>query len=217
MDRLKAIIEQHSRWQPFAAEYITRIEGYRESNFPLCVENAKSLLESIAKEICKQKSQTYNTKDSTGKILKLAFSSLGYNDSPTIQQIGGAIVTIGHQMSTLRNEIGATSHGKTLEELEKRKDAINKTSSDFLLLSTELVCCFLIQLFETDNPRKAEAQNVIEFEDNAEFNDFWDDLYGEFIMTDYSFMASEILYKLDPKAYETEMTAYKGSLNEPDN
>ncbi|HEY9247340.1 MAG TPA: abortive infection family protein [Candidatus Methanoperedens sp.] len=211
MDRLKEIIEQHSRWQPFAAEYITRIEGYKESNFPLCVENAKSLLESIAKEICKQKSQTCSSKDSTGKILKLAFSSLGYNESPTIQQIGGAIVTIGHQMSTLRNEIGSTSHGKTLEELEKRKDVIDKASSDFLLSSTELVCCFLIQLFETDNPRKLEEKDVIRFDDNTEFNDYWNELFGEFKMAHYSYTASEILYNLDPKAYETELVTYDES------
>lgn len=208
MDKLKAIIEQHSRWQPLV-DYINRIEGYRESDFSVCVDNAKALLEAIAREICKQKDQACTNEDSTGKVLKLAFSSLGYNNSPTIQQIGGAIATIGHQMSLLRNEIGPTSHGKTLDELKKRNDAINKASSDFLLSSTELVCCFLIQLFETDNPRKAEEENVIEFEDNSEFNDFWDDLYGEFIMTDYSFTASEILYKLDPKAYETELAAYK--------
>ena len=149
--------------------------------------------------------------------MKLAFSSLGYNDSATIKQIGGAIAHIGHQMSVLRNEIGATSHGKSLEELEKRKDAIDKASSDFLLFSTELVCCFLIQLFETDNPRKPEDETVIELDDNSEFKDFFDDLYGEFEMADYSFTASEILYNLDPKAYESELTDYNGSLNETDN
>ena len=87
MDRLKAIIEQHSRWQPLT-DYVHRIEGYRESDFPFCVENAKALLETIAKEICTQKNQAYTTEDSTGKVLKLAFSSLGYNSSDTIQQIG---------------------------------------------------------------------------------------------------------------------------------
>lgn len=215
MDRLKAIIEQHSRWQPLV-DYIHRIEGYADNDFPLCIENAKSLLESIAKEICDQKNQAYAKEDSTGKILKLAFLSLGYGNNATIHRIGTSISDIGHQMSTLRNEIGATSHGKTLNELEKRNDDINKTSSDFLLSSTELVCCFLIQSFETDNPRKAEKESTIEFEDNSEFNDFLDDLYGDFTMKDYSFAASEILFS-DTKAYATELTAYNGSLNETDN
>lgn len=215
MDRLKAIIEQHSRWQPLVV-YIHRIEGYGDNDFPLCIENAKSLLESIAKEICDKKNQAYAKEDSTGKILKLAFLSLGYGNKTIIHRIGTSISDIGHQMSTLRNEIGATSHGKTLDELEKRNDDINKTSSDFLLSSTELVCCFLIQSFETDNPRKAEKESVVEFEANSEFNDFLDDLYGDFLMKDYSFTASEILFS-DPKAYATELTAYNGSLNETDN
>ena len=149
MEKLKEIITQHNRWEPLL-DYINRIEGYRESDFPLCVENAKSLLEAIAKEICIKRGQSYSDDDGIGKVLKLAFAGLGYNNSATVQQISGAIANVGHQMSLLRNEIGSTSHGKSLDELEKRKDAINKVSSDFLLFSTELVCCFLIQLFESE-------------------------------------------------------------------
>ena len=50
MERLKDILERHSRWQPCKI-YIERIEGFRETDFSLCIENAKALLETIAKEI----------------------------------------------------------------------------------------------------------------------------------------------------------------------
>ena len=198
-------------------EYVKRIEGYKDGNFTVCIENAKSLLESIAKEICKQRSQSFSNDDSTGKILKLAFTSLGFNATTTIQQIGGAIANIGQQMGNLRNEIGTTSHGRPLAELEVRKDAINKVSSDFLLLSTELVACFLIQLFETEFPLKLEEQVSINFDDNEDFNEFMDEMYGEFKMADYSYLASEILYNLDPQAYQTELNAYKLRSNEDSN
>src|ERR1041385_2683281 len=151
MDKLREIIATYREWQSLE-DYISRIEGFRDSDFPLCVENAKAMLEAVGKEICDCNSQTYAKTDSTSKVLKLAFNSLGYDNSDTVQQIARAIANIGTQMSLLRNEIGATSHGKPLAELEKRKDALSKASSEFLLLSTELVCSFLIQLFETEKP-----------------------------------------------------------------
>ncbi len=208
MERLKAIIEQHSRWQPLG-EYIERIEGYSQSDFSLCVENAKSLLESIAKEICTQKARDYSNADNPGKLLKLAFGSLGYTENDTFRQIGQSIANIGQQMGNLRNEIGRTSHGRTLDELRNREEIVNSYSAEFLLLSVEIVASFLIQLFETDNPRVPVEETIIEYNENNDFNDFWDELYGDFDMAEYSYSASEILYNLDPSAYETELNAFK--------
>ncbi len=45
----------------------------------------------------------------------------------------------------------------------------------------------------------------VEFE---EFNEYWDELYGEFEMGTYSFPASEILYNVDQSAYLTEQQAF---------
>lgn len=208
MEQLKSVIEQYSRWQPLD-EYIKRIEGYSKDDFSLCVENSKSLLESIAKEICKQKSTQYSDADSPSKLLKLAFASLGYSENDTFRQIGQSIANIGQQMGNLRNEIGKTSHGKTMEELSRGNDIVNSCSSAFLLQSVELVAIFLIQLFETGHPRVPVIETILEYEDNPDFNDFWDELYGEFEMADYSYSASEILFTTDPKAYETELNTYK--------
>jgi hypothetical protein len=84
------------------------------------------MLEAVAKEICTCRNKEFSNQDGMGKILKLAFASLGYDSTNTVQQIAGAVANIGNQMSLLRNEIGATSHGKPLAELEKRKEALKK-------------------------------------------------------------------------------------------
>lgn len=178
MQKVKTLIEKYSRWQPLS-EYIERIEGYRNTDFTVCVENSKSLLESIAKEICHQKNQSLNGSESVGKVLGLSFGCLGYASSDTIRQIGTAIANIGQQMGNFRNEIGATAHGKTLDELRSRVTTIHDLTGDFLLQSTELVAFFLIEAFETDNPLKPE-EIPIKFQDNPEFNDYWDELYAEF-------------------------------------
>lgn len=209
MQKLRTLIEQYSRWQELA-EYIERIEGFRESDFSLCVENSKSLLESIAKEICKQRRQPLEGTESVGKLLGLSFGCLGFPATNPVRQIGSAIANIGHQIGTFRNEIGTTSHGKTMEELRERKETVNKYTGDFLLLSSEIVSVFLIEAFETDNPRM-EAEQEIKYANNAEFNESWDNEYGEFDMAVYSYTASEILFNCDLNAYKTELNSFSKS------
>ena len=206
MQRLKTIIVKHNRWEPLI-EYITRIEGFLHTDFSICVENAKSLLESIAKEICKQKGQPLEGSESVGRVLGYSFGCLGYPATATIRQIGSAVANVGQQMGNFRNEIGATAHGKTLEELANRQNSIHELTGNFLLESTDIVCCFLIEAFESDTPLKP-IEIELEYQENEEFNEFWDEQYGEFSMGDYSFFASEILFNNDPKAYKDELNSY---------
>ena len=72
MERLKTLIQQYSRWTPLS-EYIERIEGFKHTDFSISIENSKSLLESIAKEICKQRSQPLTGTESVGKLIGLCF------------------------------------------------------------------------------------------------------------------------------------------------
>ena len=71
-----------------------------------------------------------------------------------------------------------------------------------------MVACFLIRSFEISDPRVQQPTPLI-YSENYEFNDYWDDLYGEFTMGDYSYSASEILYGVDNKAYESESQGFK--------
>lgn len=216
MDRLKSILEKYSRWQP-CSEFINRIEGYRATDFSFCVENAKSLLETIAKEICTQRGQELKSNESIGKLLGLSFHCLGYAKTHTISQIGGSVANIAKEMGNLRTEIGITAHGKTLSELSKRENNITSLTGDFLINATELVSCFLIEAFETDNPIVV-PDKLPSLSDNEDFNEYWDSLYGEFEMTeDYAYPASEILFNVDIEAYKTELSAFKLMKNETDN
>lgn len=110
-------------------------------------------------------------------------------------------------MGNFRNEIGATAHGKTLEELVNRQNSIQELTGNFLLESTDIVCCFLIEAFESDTPLNP-IEIELEYQENENFNDYWDEQYGEFAMGDYSFFASEILFSNDPKAYKDELKSF---------
>ena len=212
MQKLNLLIEKYSHWQPLE-DYIRRIEALSESDFSSCVENAKAILESVSKEICQKRGQTIGKNDSVAKVMKTAFDSFGYPKNGTFPQIAGAISNIGQQMGNLRNDIGMTAHGKTMGELETRNQAISQLSLDFLLHSTEIVACFLIELFETEFPKKVEMQEVeLKYEDEPDFNEVWDETFGDFGMGDYSFTASEILFNCDQQAYEEELKIFKENM-----
>jgi len=210
MERLRKVIEQYGRWSELAT-YIDRIEAHLATDFSHAIENAKALLETIGKEICDSKGIELGATPSTNAVMKKAFIAIGYPGENLVTQISTALATIGQQMGNLRNEIGTTSHGKPLEELRERNNSVDELTRDFLVDTTIIVASFLIRSFENENPRITPAQHEKQliYIDNESFNDFWDDLYGEFAMADYSFPASEILFNVDNRAYQTELAAFE--------
>ena len=206
MDKLKDKISQYGRWTPIN-EYIIRIETHLDSDFSISLENAKALLESIGKEICKSKGIILVPDSTVNGVLKNAFAAMGYPKNDMITQISTSLANIGQHVGGLRNIIGISSHGKTLEELKNRNDAINELTKFFLINSIELVACFLISLYEGEHIEISPSKEIV-YDECDDFNEYWDELYGEFVMGNYSYTASEILYNNDPSAYESEYNSF---------
>ncbi|MDQ0651363.1 MULTISPECIES: abortive infection family protein [Pseudomonas fluorescens group] len=218
MEKLRAALAQYSRWQTLEI-YIERMEGHLETDFSISVENAKALLESIGKEICDAKGVPLGATPSINAVLKKAFVALGYTTEELVTQMSGSLANIGQLIGNLRNEISPTSHGKSLEELKDRNNKVDLLTREFLIDSTLVVAVFLIRAFEerkelvnaiTDST--ASASNS--YKDNEEFNNFWDESFGEFEMGDYSYAASEILFSMEIKAYQAEFKAFLEAEND---
>lgn len=215
MEKLKKVIDQYGRWSILSI-YIDRIEAHIEADFSLSLENSKALLESIGREICLNKQRELAENSSVNGILKNAFSAMGYSNSNLVSQISGALATIAQQVGELRNNIGITSHGKTLAELKERNNQINFMTRELLIDSIEIISCFLIRIFENENPRvlvEIEEDKTISYDDASDFNESWDELFGDFEMGDYSYTASEILYNVDNEAYINEYKGFKEDQN----
>ena len=116
MNKLKNVIQEYPDWSDLNI-YINRIESHIEIDFSHSLENAKALLETIGKEICKKNGVELINTSSINGVLKNCFLSLGFSNASMVQQISGSLATIGQQVGNLRNEIGLTSHGKSLEEI----------------------------------------------------------------------------------------------------
>lgn len=209
MERLKKIIEQYGRWSGLTI-YTDRIEAHLSTDFSHAIENAKALLESIGKEICESKGIELEPTASVNKVLRMAFTAIGYKNSSLVTQISSALATIGQNIGELRNDISPTSHGKSLEELKERNSKIDELTREFLIGTTVIVASFLIRTFENENPRgkKSNMEDKLLYIDNEPFNENWDGLYGEFEMGNYSYPASEILFNVDYEAYMTEHEAF---------
>ncbi len=210
MEKLKKIIDQYGRWSELAI-YTNRIEAHTSTYFSNALENAKALLETIGKEICNSMGVGLEAAVNINSILKKAFTAICYTNSSLVAQISSALVTIGQNVGELRNDIGTTSHGKSLEELKERNNKVDELTKEFLIDTTVIVVSFLIRTFENETPRsKTETVEAkLLYTDYEPFNEFWDDLYGEFEMGDYSFPASEILFNVDYNAYVTEHQVFK--------
>jgi hypothetical protein len=147
---------------------------------------------------------------SVNAVLKKAFTSMGYANSNLVNQVSSALATIGQQVGELRNDIGLTSHGKSLAEIKQRNSKVDILTREFLIDTVELVSVFLIRNFETKTERASTEllEDTLNYWEAEEFNESWDDSFGEFAMGDYSYPASEILFNLDKQAYVTEYKTF---------
>jgi len=212
MEKLRATIAQYRRWKDLEI-FIDRMEAHIESDFSVSVTNAKSLLESIGKEICSQKKIELESTLSINAVLRKSFSALGYSNKKLVNQVSSSLATIGQEIGNLRNEISIDAHGKTLEEIGGRNKKVDSITREFLIDSTLIIAVFLIRAFEERREASLPAfespvEELLKYDELEKFNEFWDGSFGEFEMGDYSFNASEILYNLDYIAYETEYSAF---------
>lgn len=210
MQKLKKVIEHYGRWSIYSV-YVDRIEAHVVSDFSLCIENSKSLLEGISKQICKEKSIELTGEESFNRLIKTAFDAIGYRPGEHVNIISGSLSAIAQQLGNLRTSLGSTAHGKTIEELKVRNDALDLLTKEFLIDTIEILTCFLIRNFENENPRISTEKDgtTLNYWEAEDFNEFWDDAYGEFGMGNYAYTASEILFNVDNQAYINEYKSFK--------
>lgn len=210
MERLRETIERHSRWQPLE-KYIRRIETYKSDDHDLVFENCKALLESISKEILIDIDGGVANNQDVHQLVRDVARKI--NSLSQIPKIISGLVTISLQFGELRNKIGTTSHGRSLNELEV--ESLGETLLDFLINTTENVACFIIGFYEVEYPQKISEE--VEYNENEEFNEYFDNVEGVVTIGDLEYSASELLYNTDKNAYSTAVQEYNANKELKDN
>ncbi|OQX09448.1 MAG: hypothetical protein BWK73_22820 [Thiothrix lacustris] len=220
MNRLRELIQQHGHWSELLT-YIERTEASVDTDFSLALENIKALIETIGKEICNITKTDFSKSEDFHSIVKKSFSSLGYSNSDMVSQISRSLATITLQIGTLRSEISPTSHGRTLDEFRERNNKVNPITREFLIDSAVTIARFLIRAFEERKnltlmsvTECSSEESHIQYAEADDFNESWDEMFGEFAMGEISHPASEILFYLDYDVYKTEYKLFKESESE---
>lgn len=211
MERLRALVEEYEHWSGLLM-YVERIELNLEADFSVSLENAKSLLEAISKEICRVFEVEVNRTASFHAIVKMSFRAMGHAYNDRFGTVGSGF---SQQLAKIRDVIGTTAHGRPLAELEQRNQILEQAQKNYLIDSVELLAVLLLNTFEQD-PVTLERQRVAQEAEQlqqlgealaydstatADFNRAWDQTHGSFEMGDYSYLASEVLFYTDRDTY----------------
>ena len=212
MERLRLLIDQYSRWKGLE-EYCIRIDGYLKNDFSIAVENTKALMESICKTILQEKEVEYGASDTVQQLMTKTVGVFDSDHSDQLKQITRNLINIAKNLAEVRNSVAKVSHGPHVDSLGE--EVLDGMSAAFLVSSTESITCFLIEFYEQVYPRK-KPEPDLRLEDHPEFNNYLDEEVFEPVQVlrgggelAYEYSASEVLFSVEPRAYQTELMVYR--------
>jgi len=207
MKKTNDFIQQNSKWQVLEP-YILRIESYVTDNPGLVIENCKSLIESIFKTIIvevENKTADELKNDDIGNLNKQVRTILQLDERGYSKIIG----SFSSAIAQFRNSYGEISHGKDIYTLEENRNALFEDEVNFLLATTDNIAYFLLSYYRNLYPSLAEKMKKMEYTDNAEFNEWFDETVPVVIIKDVELSPSQILFEHDIEAYKSYLLEYQ--------
>lgn len=208
MRKTQSFIDANGKWQALG-DYVLRIETYRDSSPGLVIENCKSLVESIFKTILVEadsKTEADLKDCDIGNLYKQVKKVLFFEEKGYLNIIG----SFSSAISEFRNKLGETSHGKDIYTLENNRTALFDDEILFLLSTTDNISYFLLSYYKNLYPAYAEKRKGLEYEDNQEFNEWFDETEDAVSLGGVSLSPSRVLFDGDTEAYKTSLSEYLG-------
>ncbi|HNV97487.1 MAG TPA: hypothetical protein PKL13_04275 [bacterium] len=208
MRKTQSFIDANGKWQALG-DYVLRIETYRASSPGLVIENCKSLVESIFKTILVEvdsKTEADLKDCDIGNLYKQVKKVLFFEEKGYLNIIG----SFSSAISEFRNKLGETSHGKDIYTLENNRTALFDDEILFLLSTTDNISYFLLSYYKNLYPAYAEKRKELEYEDNQEFNEWFDETEDAVSLGGVSLSPSRVLFDGDIEAYKTSLSEYLG-------
>jgi len=185
---------------------------------------SKSLLETICKTILDYEGEPYGATDNINKLAKKTMKKLELEQPDGMSKFSNSLVSSMQFLGELRNALDSQSHGRSLNVSSPKIDPI---SAHFLVQSTELIACFLINFYEQKRPLSisisleekdidvsAEFTNFEEFEKLQEFNEYLDSAFGDIQVFGIPYPTSKVLFLIDRDAYKNAYSDYLELSNE---
>jgi hypothetical protein len=208
MEKTQSFIELNSKWQ-ILNQYVVRINTFKESSPGLVLENCKALIESIFKTILVEvnsKTEEDLKKSEISDLYRQVRQTLLLDNKVYCNIIG----SFSNAISEFRNKLGEISHGKDIYTLESNLNKLFKDELDFLLNTSDDVAFFLLSYYKDQYPVYSEKKKIIQYEDNASFNEFIDEIEKEVNLGGVTLLPSRVLFFTDIEAYKANLLEHSG-------
>lgn len=167
MEKLKQEIKRIKRHRlEYYQSHLDLVEGYIDEKPDISIETCKALIEGISKlslHLLNQEPLISKTED-LSPVVKRAFKTLqegrGFSDMEVCRRFAGIV----HYIGEVRNAHSDIGHGRA-----SLKEQVNDADFANLIVGvTDSVCTYMLRRLDQ------LADQVIEYEDHPEFNDFLD-------------------------------------------
>lgn len=191
-------------------QQIVAIEQAVSKNPGLAFDLAKTLLESTCKGILAERKAARDEAWELPKLLKETMGHLrlvpahatgGEDASDSLRRTAGGLQTTIQGICEIRNSYGFASHGKdpAFQQLEVAQAVLVARASDAIV-------CFLFRMHRSSE--EVRTAHAPAFSDFAAFNEFVDEANEPVRIFDMQYRASEVLFQVDPPAYQEHLAGF---------
>ena len=192
-------------------EHVNGIEQAVVENPGLAFDLAKTLIESTCRTVLVERSVAYATTDDLPKLFKSVTQHLPFLPSTasdaaevrkSLQQTLSGLSTAIQGICELRNQCGFASHGS-----DSARPSMEGVQALLAAEAADTVVGFLHRVHRQDRTPPAASAT---FDDNLAFNDWLDETFGPFRVSDVEFRPSQVLFTLEPETYRIYLAEFDG-------
>jgi hypothetical protein len=199
-------------------QQVVAIEQAVSTNPGLAFDLAKTLLESTCKGILAERKAACDDAWDLPRLLKETLGHLrlvparlaGDKEvSDSLRKTAGGLQTVIQGICEIRNSHGFASHGK-----DPKFQQLDGVQALLVARASDAIVSFLFRMHR--DPEDKKPAPVPSFADFAAFNDYVDEANGPVRIFDLEYRASEVLFHVDPRAYQDYLAGFEPEETEAD-
>jgi len=199
-------------------QQVVAIEQAVSTNPGLAFDLAKTLLESTCRGILAERKAAWDDAWDLPKLLKETLGHLrlvpaglavSKEASDSLRKTVGGLQTVIQGICEIRNSHGFASHGKDPEFQQ-----LGGVQALLVARASDAIVSFLFRMHR--DPEDVKPAPLPSYTDFPAFNDYVDEANGPVRIFDLEYRASEVLFHVDPRAYQDYLGGFEPEETEAD-